>query len=280
MVYTANSRTDQDPAFLANDIGDLVDQIVKSKSIAAQISKKFPTSRPAVDFPLLTKPVTTGFIAELEDLPLSNAETDSVTAVAYKIAGATQASTEMLDDMDPAIADQLGNQIADDIISSLDAAVVKQATTTNGPSGLLSLAATQVDPGASLTNLDPFVKAVFAAQNATVPANVTHFVVSPATAEALSLLKVASGSNQSLLQFQEDGSILVAGKPILISSLVDAATVAWAVDATHNRLVMRKGTQITKTYVPQNDSWFISGVARYGWVNLAPASVVRMYHTA
>ena len=64
----------------------------------------------------------------------------------------------------------------------------------------------------------------------------------------------------------------------MISSLVDVNTVAWAVDATHNRLVLREGTQIVKTYVPQNDSWFISGVARYGWVNLAPASVVRIHH--
>lgn len=279
MVYSTNKRADQDAAFLAHDIGDLVDQIVKSKSIAANISTKIATSRPAVDFPLLTKPVTTGFVAELDDLPLSNIDTGSVTATAYKIAGATQASTEMLDDMDPAIADQIGNSIADQIIWTLDKAVLGN-TTTNGMSGLLSLTSTQVDPGASLTNLDAFVKAVYAAQNAAVPANVTHFVVSPATAQSLSLLKVASGSNQSLLQFQEDGSILVAGVPILVSSLVDADTFAWGVDASHNRLVLRKGTEIVKTYVPQNDSWFISGIARYGWVNLAPASVVRIYHTA
>jgi HK97 family phage major capsid protein len=278
MVYSTNQRSDQDTAFLAHEIGQLVDQTVKSKSIAAHISTVFPTTRPAVDFPLLTTPVTTGFVAELADLPLSNIDTGSVTATAFKVAGATQASSEMLADMDPAIADQIGNSIADQVIWSLDKAVLS-STTTNGPSGLLSLASTQVEPGAALANTDPFVEAVFAAQNAAVPAKVTHFLVSLATAEALSKLKVASGSNQSLLQFQQDGSILVAGVPVLISSLVDAATVAWAVDASHSRLVMRAGTAITKTYVPQNDSYFVSGVARYGWVNLAPASVIRIVHT-
>lgn len=279
MVYNANKRADQDSAFLAHEIGKLVDQTVKAKSIAGQISQHVSTQRPAVDFPLFTTPVTTGFIAELADLPLSNVDTASVTATAYKIAGATQASSEMLDDMDPAIAAQIGQSIADQIIWSLDTAVLGN-TTTNGPSGLLSLASTVVDPGASLSNLDSFIDAVYAAENATVPANITHFVVHPDTAKSLSKLKVQSGSNQTLLQFVEDGSLLVASKPVLTSKLVDADTVAWGVDASHNRLVLKKGTEITKTYVPQNDSWFISGIARYGWVNLAPASVVRIYHDA
>lgn len=239
----------------------------------------FGTNRPAVDFPLFTTPVTTGFIAELADLPLSNADTGHVTATAFKIAGATQASSEMLADMDPDIAAQIGNSIADQIIWSLDTAVLG-TTTANGPSGLLSLASTQVDPGTSVANTDAFVKAVYAARNAAVIANVTHFVVSPATAQALSLLKIGTSYNQSLLQFQEDGSVLVAGVPILVSSLVDATTVAWAVDASHNRLVIREGTSLIKTYIPQNDSWFISGVARYGWVNLAPASVIRIFHSS
>ncbi len=274
MTYSINERADQDPAFLAHEVGKLVDQTVRSKSIAGQISKHFSTQRPAVDFPLFTTPVLAGFIGELDDLPLSNVDTASVTATVYKIAGATQSSSEMLDDMDPDIAAQIGSSLSDQISWNLDSAVLGH-TTVDGFGGLQSLAATVVDAG-SLSNTDPFVQAVYAAQNAAVPAKVTHFVVSPATAQTLSLLKVQDGSNQSLLQFQQDGSILVAGVPILISSLVDAATAAWAVDASHNRLVLKAGTQVTKTYVPQNDSWFIGGVARYGWVNLAPASVIRI----
>jgi HK97 family phage major capsid protein len=233
----------------------------------------------AVDFPLFVTPVTTGFIAELADLPLSNADTSHVTATAYKIAGATQVSSEMLADLDPDIAAQIGASIADQIIWSLDTAVLGN-TTTNGPSGLLSLASTQVDPGASVANTDAFVKAIYAAKYTAVPGNIDHFVVSPATAQALSLLKVATGYNSNLLQFQEDGTILVAGVPILVSSLVDGTTVAWGVDSSQSRLVLRAGTQVVKTYVPQNDSWFISGTARYGWANLAPDAVIRIFHSS
>jgi HK97 family phage major capsid protein len=91
----------------------------------------------------------TWFIAELADLPPSNADTGHVTATAFKIAGATQVSSEMLTDMDPDIASQIGNSIADQIIWSLDTAVLG-TTTSNGPSGLLSLASTHVDPGTSV----------------------------------------------------------------------------------------------------------------------------------
>ena len=277
MVYSINKRADQDSVFLAHEIGQLVDQQVRAKAIAGHISQGFSTSRPAVDFPLLTTPVTTSFIAELDALPLSNAGTSHVTSTAYKVAGATQASTEMLNDLNPEIASLIGASIANQIVWSLDTAVLGN-TTTNGPSGLLSLASTLVDPGVSLTNLDPFIKAIYTAKYSTVPANISHFIVSPATAEALSKLKTGTGFNQNLLDFQVDGTVLVAGVPILVSSLVDGVTTAWAVDATQQRLVVREGTQVTKTYIPQTDSWFIGGTARYGWVSLNPAAVIRIKH--
>ncbi len=44
------------------------------------------------------------------------------------------------------------------------------------------------------------------------------------TAEAVSKLKVATGSNQSLLQFIDD-DIVVAGLPVLVWDQVDASTL-------------------------------------------------------
>jgi hypothetical protein len=75
-----------------------------------------------------------------------------------------------------------------------------------------------VDTGASLTNLDSFVSARYAAQ--AVGSTLTNWIVRPAVAEALSKLKVETGYNQSLLQFVEDG-ITVAGLPVLVSDQVD-----------------------------------------------------------
>jgi hypothetical protein len=64
----------------------------------------------------------------------------------------------------------------------------------------------------------------------------------------------------------------------IVSDLVDADTFAWVLDSTKNRLVLRQGTTITRTYIPQNDSWFISGVSRYGWDTLNSNSIVRVWN--
>lgn len=276
MTYTPNARVDHDSAFLAPEVAGLLDATVKAKSITAQTSTLFGTKRPSVDFPLFTTPVETSFIDELDDLPLSNADTGSVNVVAYKIAGATQVSSEMLADLDPDIAGQIGGSIADQVIWSLDTAVFGN-TTSNGPDGLLSLGYNTVAAGTSLTNTDPFVEAVYEAQAAN--GSLTHFVVSPATAKSLSLLKDQVDSARNLLEFQQDGSILVAGVELLVSSLVDAGTVGWGLDSRLARLVLREGTHITKTYVPQNDSYFISGVSRWGWGHLRPDVVQRIRFT-
>ena len=61
--------------------------------------------------------------------------------------------------------------------------------TTKGPSGLQSIEYTEVDTGASLANLDPFVTARYAALSA--GSTLTNWIVRPAVAEALSKLKVA-----------------------------------------------------------------------------------------
>lgn len=277
MTYNPNARADHDSAFLAPEVAGLLDETVKAKSVTAKTSTLFGTKRPSVDFPLFTTPVETSFIDELDDLPLSNADTGSVNVVVYKIAGATQVSSETLADLDPDIASQIGASIADQVIWSLDTAVFSNATTADGPSGLLSLGFNTVAAGTSLTNTDPFVEAVYEAQEAN--GNLTHFVVSPATAKSLSLLKDQVDSARNLLEFQQDGTILVAGVELVVSSLVDAATVGWGLDNRLARLVLREGTHVTKTYVPQNDSYFISGVSRWGWGHLREGVIQRIRYT-
>ncbi|MFI2841699.1 phage major capsid protein [Mycolicibacterium sp. PDY-3] len=291
MVYAPNKRSDHDDSLLAAEIGALVDQVVKAKSIAAQISLPVSTDRPKYEFPLLTKPVSTAIIDELDDLPLSNFETGSVTAIPRKFAGATNISNEQADDLadgnDALVAEQIGGMLSDQIIASLDASVLANLTAvgthpTDKFAGLLSYASTAIDTGAigTINNTDNFVKAIYAAQNAAVPGDNGVFIVSPATAEKLSLLKTGTGQNGYLLDFQQDGSIVVAGKKLLVTSLVDAATQFWYVVPGQQRLVTLQGTEFHKTYVPQNDSWFLSSTYRADFVSLAPETVIRGYDAA
>ncbi len=67
----------------------------------------------------------------------------------------------------------------------------------------------------------------------------------PAIAEALSKFKVARGSNQSLIQFVEDG-IVVAGLPVLVCEQVDASILFWGMPKAHAMFVQRKGTMVER----------------------------------
>ncbi len=137
---------------------------------------------------------------------------------------------------------------------------------------MLSIEYTSVDTGASLTNLDPFVSARYAAL--AEGSTLTNWIVRPAIAEALSKLKVASGSNQSLLQFVEDG-ITVAGLPVLVSDQVDASTLFWGIPKQHVMFVQRTGTTVERFPNVQQDGTWIRVVSRLGLAYLNPAGIVR-----
>jgi len=204
-MSTVHSNTAD--AFTPADFGALVNLAVQAKSIAARSATVFQTDKVKVNFPLWTADPAVGWYNELDTITATDGTTDEVECIPSKTAGITRISNELKDDSDPAIADIVGAALSNQIARAADAAYFGN-TTVKGPNGLLSIDYTQVDTGASLSNLDPFVQARYAAVAA--GSELTNWIVRPAIAEALSKLKVQSGSNQSLLQFVEDG-IVVAG---------------------------------------------------------------------
>jgi HK97 family phage major capsid protein len=131
--------------------------------------------------------------------------------------------------------------------------------------------------GATVANLDPFIDGRFAAEAHN--ASLSVWLMHPDTAKALTKLKVlSSGSNQPLLQFVEDG-IRVAGLPVLTSTHVDSGTVAWGIDKTQVRYVLRKGTTVDRFDSVTNDGLWIRAISRLGFGFLNPAGVVRLHHT-
>jgi hypothetical protein len=93
--------------------------------------------------------------------------------------------------------------------------VIRHGFAQPTPGTVVRIEYTNVDvPGATLSNLDAFIQARYA-----VVANggeIASWLVRPAVAEAVSKLKVASGSNQNLVQFVNNW-MLIAGVPVLIS---------------------------------------------------------------
>jgi HK97 family phage major capsid protein len=263
-------------AFTPEDYGKLVNLAVQAQSIAARSATLFETDKVKVSFPLWVSDPTVAFYNELDTIAVTDGETGQVEVFPTKTAGISLISNELRDDSDPAVAEQIGKGLANQIARSIDAAYLAN-TTTKGPNGLLSIDYSTVDTGASLTNLDPFISARFAAEAA--GSELTHWIVKPATAEALSKLKTTSGSNQPLIEFVEDG-ITVVGLPVLRSNQVDAATLFWGIPSAHVQFVQRKGTTVERFPAVQQDGTWIRAVARLGLGFLNEAGVVRGYDAA
>ena len=103
-----------------------------------------------------------------------------------------------------------------------------------------------------------------------------NWIVRPAVAESLSKLKVQTGSNQSLIQFVEDG-IVIAGLPVLVSDQVDANTLFWGIPKAHVVFGQRKGTTVERFPYVDPDGTYIRAISRIGWGFLNEAGIVRAY---
>jgi HK97 family phage major capsid protein len=269
-------RNDQADSWLPIELGKMLDLEVQSKSVAAKASTIFPTNREKAAFPLWVSSPSVGFYNELDDITPAEGDTAEVTVIPSKTAGLTLLSNELANDSDPSVATQVAAGLANQIAESWDTAFFGN-TVAKGPNGLRSLAYTVVSAGSAVTNLDSFVDARFAAE--AKGAHVTAWLVHPDTAKLLTKLKTdSSSSNQSLLQFVEDG-LTIAGVPVLTSTHVDAGTVAWGVDQSQLRYVNRQSTEVRKFDSVTNDGQWVRGVSRVGFGFLNPAGVVRIVTT-
>lgn len=268
----AMKRTDQAQTWLPEDFGSMLDLVVQAKSVAANASTVFPTEKQKVGFPLWVADPAVGWYGELDEITAADGDTDEVVVTPSKTAGLTLLSNELADDSDPAVADQVGAALGNQIAQAIDTAYFAD-TTTKGPNGLLSLSSTAVDAGTSVANTDAFISARYAAE--AHGAKLTHWLLSPNVAEELSLLKRATGSNEPLIEFVEDG-ITIAGLPVLTSTHVDAGTVAWGVDKTQQRYVLRKGTTVERFPSVTNDGLYVRAISRLGLGFLNEAGVVRI----
>lgn len=260
-------------AFTPEDFGGLVDLAVQAQSIAARSATLVYTDKVKINFPLWTADPAVGWYEELDTIATTDGDTDQVEVTPSKTAGLSLIGNELREDSDPSVADQIGKGLANQIARSIDAAYLAN-TTPKAPNGLLSIGYSTVDTGATLANLDPFIAARFAAEAA--GSELTHWIVKPETAEALSKLKTASGSNQPLIEFVADG-ITVAGLPVLRSNQVDAATLFWGIPEDHVKFVQRKGTTVERFPAVEKDGTWIRATSRIGIGFVNEAGVVRGY---
>ena len=246
---------------------------------AFQAATIHQTDKVKVNFPLWVSDPTVAWYNELDPITATDGTSGEVVCTPARRLASPAHLIELADE-EPAIADQIGAALANQIAEAVDTAWLAN-TTAKANSGLLSLAYSSVDTGAiaSVANLEPFIAARFRAQ--TVGAELTSWVTSPATAEALSKLKIQTGSNQTLLQFVDDG-LVVAGLPVYVSPKVDALTLAWGIPKERVVTVLRKGTEVVRSKDSgfYNDAVDIRAIARVGFAFPQPAAVVRLWDSA
>lgn len=275
-LRTGAGYTQAAGAFTPEDYGQLVDTMVQADSVAARAFTSTSTDKDQVRYPKLVSFPELAHYKELDQVALADPTTSEVVVPIYRTAGAHRSSRELADDSAPDTAEMVARAMVNQITQSVDKAALGN-TTTNGPSGLLSTAYTTVDTGASLTNLDPFIDAKFAAE--ANGGRITSWIVRPAVANVILKLKKASGSNESLLSYTDSGDLVIAGVPVITSPLVDASTQFWGISGERNVLVTRSGTTVERSTQSAflNYALEIMATYRYGIGFLDPASNVRGY---
>jgi HK97 family phage major capsid protein len=264
-------------AWTPEDYGKLVDLVVAEKSVAFTVSTVIDTARQSIRVPLLTADPATAWFAENTSITLADPTTGEIEIIPKKVAGRTQVSNESASDSEPAVATQIGTSLARSVAKGIDAAYFAN-TTTNGPSGILSVAYSTVDTAGAWASLDN----VHDAKNTALShgAELTHIVLAPDVALALAKAKEETGSNKGLFDNVADG-ITLAGLTVAVSPAV-AAGNAWAVDSSQVLVVRRSGTTIATSTDAAFDSDAIQlrATSRIGFGFANPSGIVRLYDAA
>lgn len=269
-------------AWKPEDYGSALDLVIAEKSIAFKAGTIIRTANEQIRVPLLKADPAVNWVPENTQISLTDPTTDELVIVPKAVKGLVQISNEAASDSTPAVAQQTANSLGRSVAKKIDAAFFAN-TTTNGPSGLLSLTGINViDTGTvTLDSLDPFHEAKFAAL--ADGAELTVFVLAPDVALALSKAKqLDSGSNVGLLDQNGvyDGTTL-AGVPVLVSTDV-AAGNAWGLDSSQILAVQRTGTEVvqSKESAFDYDAVQVRATARVSFGFANPAGVVRLYDAA
>jgi HK97 family phage major capsid protein len=265
-------------AWTPEDYGKLIDLVIAEKSIAFQAGTKIVTSSETIRFPMLTADPAVGWYPENTQITLTDPSTSELVVTPRAVKGLTQISNEAAQDTNPAVSDQVGKSLARSISKKVDAAFFAD-TTTNGPSGLLSLPGVNVvDTGSAIANLDPFHQAK--ADALADGANLTVFILAPDVALELAQAKESTGSNKSLFENVGDG-VTLAGVKVLVSVDVPAGN-AWGLDSSQVLIVQRTGTTVTRSVDAafDYDAVQVRATARVGFGFANPAGIVRLYDAA
>ena len=241
------TTTDDVTGITPDQIADLITLPVQRASIAMQASTLLQTAATRTHIPVVAADPSVGWVAEGEEIGLSDPTVDDIIVEPAKVAGLTVVTNELAADSSPAAAGIVGDGLARDISRKIDAAFfgTKGASLVQ-PAGLEDLAGVStIDAGASWANLDPFAEAISNADALGLLESGFAFIANPADALVLAKLKVETGSNLPLLGADPTQATKrnVLGFPLLASSAVTAGTV-WGLPKVRAMVVQRTNVEL------------------------------------
>ena len=221
-----------------------------------------------INFPIWTADPAVGWYNENDTIAETDGATDEVEVIPTKTAGLTPVSNELAEHSTPAAVDLIAAGLSNQITRAIDGAYLAN-TTAKGPNGLLSIGYTPVDTGASLTNLDPFITARYAAKSN--GSDLTSWIMAPAAGrQRLEPVAdpVCGGRHHSC---RSAGNRFRSGR---------RRHQVLGIPQAHVVLVMRKGTKVEKFPSVRQDGPWIRAVSRLGIGFLNEPGVVRGHDTA
>lgn len=268
------------PILSPEQVADLVIRPLIANSVAGQVLTTVNTGAPEYRVPIVTADPSAAWVAEGQEIPISDADIDEVIVVPKKLAGLSVISYELATDSSPSAQQVVGDGLVRDLVRKLDKALFT-ATTTNGPSGLPSLSGVQtINAGTAFTGVDAFSDGQFAAAGAN--ANITSWVTSPTTAGVLAKLKKSTGSSEPLLgaDVTVPGRRQILGAPLLAAP--DAPDgVVWGIDSAYSSLVIREGSTVEpdKSVFFTSDRIAVRCKLRAGFAFAHPSSIIKIMVT-
>ena len=288
-ISTINS-----PGILApEEVGPLIIQPLRLRSVALRTSTVIETMRPSLRFPVVDVDAAAAWVVEGDTISETDPTLGETVVTPLALKAITTISNELI--ADSAANAQAAGVVGDGLVRSfaraLDSAYFSNMT-TNGPNGLGSIAFQEINLTGDFENFDWAAQAI--SQVEQFGSVVTGFAASFATVEKLSILKKFEAtatiiSNEYLLS-QSPGDVSnpvqrrILGVPLYsVPETTDALPTipdgtVWAIAADKVFSVMRQDISIQANPYSafSSDSTQVRGVMRIAFGFVQPDCVVQI----
>lgn len=256
---------------------DVLVKPLPTESVAGRVSTPHHTTNNETHFPRVLADPNSEWLKEGDEINPAAAQMGTVVVTPAKVGGLTVLTNESLQDSSIDLGQLVGAGLVRDISKKVDAAFFGNLPAP-APSGLEALEdVATVSAGTSWANLDPFEEAINAAE--TLGATLNSFVAHPDDMLALSTLKRATGSNESLLSDNATtpGARVISGVALIPSAHVTPGTV-WGLPKDRIMMVIRRDAQLNLSDGPffTSDRTAVRATMRVGFGFIEPESIVKI----